>query len=276
MILRAAVAALFLLGGLLPGPAGAAPGRLKLATTTSTANSGLLAWLHPPFEEKHGVKVHVIAVGTGKALRLGQNGDVDVVLVHAREAEERFVAEGHGVGRREVMYNDFVIAGPPEDPAGVRGMRDAAGALRRIAGRGALWFSRGDDSGTHKKEEALWRAAGLVPRGPWFRLLGQGMGKTLIAAEEKRAYTLSDRGTFAAFAAKEKISLALLAEGDERLFNPYGVIAVNPARHPGVNHELAAKYVEFLVSPEGQRRIGAFRMNGRQLFHPSAGRAPGN
>lgn len=250
--------------------------RLKLATTTSTANSGLLKYLHPVFEKKHGVVIYTIAVGTGQALRLGRNGDVDVVLVHARAAEDRFVADGHGVGRRGVMYNDFIVAGPAKDPAGVRGMRDAAAALQKIAEKKALWFSRGNDSGTHKKELELWRAAGLAkPAGGWYRALGQGMGNTLIAADEKGAYALADRGTYLTLTAKKKVALEIAVEGDPKLFNPYGAIAVNPKRHPHVKHDLAMKYIGFLVSPEGQKLIGGFRMGGKVLFFPSAGKAPG-
>ncbi|MBI2177244.1 MAG: substrate-binding domain-containing protein, partial [Candidatus Tectomicrobia bacterium] len=227
-------------------------------------------------EKKHGAAVDVIAVGTGQALRLGQNGDVDVVLVHARAAEDKFVADGHGVGRRGVMYNDFIVAGPAKDPAEIRGMKDAAAALRKIEEKKALWFSRGDDSGTHKMELQLWKAAGLAkPAGGWYRALGQGMGNTLIAADEKGAYTLADRGTYIALTAKKKIALEVTIEGDQRLFNPYGAIAVNPKRHPHVKHDLAMKYIGFLVSPEGQKLIGGFRMGGKVLFFPSAGKAPG-
>lgn len=273
---RLAGFALFLV--LLPAGAGLSSGaeRLRLATTTSTANSGLLKYLHPVFEKKHGAAVDVIAVGTGQALRLGQNGDVDVVLVHARAAEDKFVADGHGVGRRDVMYNDYIVAGPAKDPAGVRGMKDAAAALQKIAEKKALWFSRGDDSGTHKKELELWRAAGLAkPAGEWYRALGQGMGNTLIAADEKGAYTLADRGTYIALTAGKKVALEITIEGDQKLFNPYGAIAVNPKKHPHVKHDLAMKYLNFLVSPEGQKLIGAFKMGGKVLFLPSAGKAPG-
>ena len=258
------------------GPASSAE-RLKLATTTSTANSGLLRHLHPFFEKKHGVTVDVIAVGTGQALRLGQNGDVDVVLVHARAAEDKFVADGHGVNRRDVMYNDYIIAGPAKDPAGVRGMKDAVAALKKVAEKRAPWFSRGDDSGTHKMELDLWRAAGLgKPSGEWYRALGQGMGNTLIAADEKGAYALADRGTYIALSSAKKIGLEITIEGDAKLFNPYGVIAVNPKRHPHVKHGMAMKYVNFLVSPEGQKLIGSFQKGGKVLFFPSAVTSGGN
>lgn len=256
-------------------PAGAAE-RLKLATTTSTENSGLLKWLHPVFEKMYGVQVHVIAVGTGRALRLGRNGDVDVVLVHARGAEEKFIAEGHGVDRREVMYNDFVIVGPAADPAGVKGMADTAAALRRVMEKKALWFSRGDDSGTHKKEIHLWRTAGLRPKGAWYHSLGQGMGRTLLIADEKRGYALTDRGTYIALSGKNKISLKVLVEGDKSLLNPYSVILVNPKRHPHVKSRLARRYADFLVSQQGQSLIARFRLSGKVLFHPSARPVPGN
>ena len=259
----------YCLTAFLASPPGAAAATLKLATTTSTQFTGLLDWLHPHFEKRHKVRIHTIAVGTGKALRLGQNGDVDVVLVHAPDAEKKFVAGGHGVNRRNVMYNDFVIVGPESDPAGVSKSKDAAAALRRIGGRGALWVSRGDDSGTHKKEAILWRASGLKPEGAWYRSLGQGMGGTLRVADEMRAYTLADRGSYLFFAARGKVDLRILFEGDASLLNPYGVIAVNPKRHPHVKYDLAMKYVRFLTSPEGQRLIGAFRLKGKKLFYPS-------
>ncbi|MEK6711236.1 MAG: substrate-binding domain-containing protein [Nitrospinota bacterium] len=269
--------ALFLVLALACGGFASAAERLRLATTTSTANSGLLRHLHPFFEKKHGVTVDVIAVGTGQALRLGQNGDVDVVLVHARAAEDKFVADGHGVNRRDVMYNDYIIAGPAKDPAGVRGMKDAVAALKKVAEKRAPWFSRGDDSGTHKMELDLWRAAGLgKPSGEWYRALGQGMGNTLIAADEKGAYALADRGTYIALSSAKKIGLEITIEGDAKLFNPYGVIAVNPKRHPHVKHGMAMKYVNFLVSPEGQKLIGSFQKGGKVLFFPSAVTSGGN
>ena len=257
---------------LIPFFADAAPARkLTLATTTSTQFTGLLDWLHPHFEKRYGVRVHTIAVGTGKALRLGRDGDVDVVLVHAPGAEKRFVSRGHGVNRRNVMFNDFVIVGPVSDPAKISGMNDAGAALRRVSARRALWASRGDDSGTHKKEMSLWRASNILPKGGWYLSLGQGMGYTLRLADEKRAYTLTDRGSYLFFAARGKVDLRILSEGDVRLLNPYGVIAVNPKRHPHVKYGLAMKYVTFLTSPEGQKLIGSFSVKGKKLFHPSAG-----
>ena len=214
---------------------------LRMATTTSTDNSGLLGVLLPAFEKETGYKVHVIAVGTGKALRMGKDGDVDLVLVHAPGAEKAFVEKGHGVDRRGVMYNDFVIVGPAGDPAGITGSTDATDALERISGKRALFISRGDDSGTHKKELGLWQSARIKPRGDWYREAGQGMGKVLQMSGELDAYTLTDRGTWLAY--RGKTPLKVLFEGDPRLYNPYGVIAVNPARYPDVNYEGATHLI---------------------------------
>ena len=239
-----------------------------MATTTSTENSGLLYELLPPFEEQNNCKVDVIAVGTGKALKLGENGDVDIVFVHARKAEGQFVADGFGVGRRDVMYNDFVILGPESDPAGIKGTKDASAALRKVADKQACFCSRGDDSGTHKKEQALWQAAGVEPSGQWYVETGQGMGATLTVANEKLAYTLADRGTYLAF--RDKIQVKVLCEGDERLFNSYGIIAVNPKRHAHVKHDLALKLIAYVTSSEGQQSIANFEKSGEQLFHPDA------
>lgn len=258
-----------LLASAFAGSASLAAGpTIRLATTTSTDNSGLLKALLPPFEQSTGYKVHVIAVGTGKALRLGQNGDVDVVMVHAPAAEQRFVDAGHGVNRRDFMYNDFVIVGPKNDPAGVRGMRDAAGTLKRIAERQAPFVSRGDDSGTHKKELSLWAMAGAKPQGSWYRAAGQGMGKVLQMATELEAYTLTDRGTWLAM--QGKLTLDVLVEGDERLANPYGVIAVNPNRYPDINYKGAMALIAWVTSPEGQTIIRDFKVNGHALFIPTA------
>ena len=243
-------------------------GRLRLATTTSTDNSGLLEALHPPFEEKYGVKVDVIAVGTGKALALGRNGDVDAVLVHAREAEEEFVRDGHGVNRRVVMYNDFIILGPAPDPAGVKGLEEAAKALGAIASSRAPFVSRGDDSGTHRKEMGLWEKAGISPGGRWYLAVGQGMGASLMVAEEKQAYILADRGTYLAY--MDKTGLKVLVEGDESLFNPYGVMAVSPARWPHVDYDLAMAYIAWITSVEGQRIIRNYTLGGEPLFIPLA------
>jgi len=242
---------------------------LKLSTTTSTDNSGLLAELHPAFEQKFNVKVDVIAVGTGKALKLGSNGDVDVVFVHAPQAELQFVQQGHFIDRTAVMHNDFVLVGPEADPARIASAANAAGAMIRIANAKADFVSRGDDSGTHKKEIALWENANLsTPSGSWYIAAGQGMGAVLKIADEKQGYALTDRGTQIAYA--EKMSLKVLFEGDEVLFNPYHVMAVNPARHNHVNYDLAKKYIEFVSGPEGQAIIKNFRLHGQPLFHPDA------
>jgi len=241
---------------------------VKMATTTSTDNSGLLAALLPPFTEKYGIEVKIIAVGTGRAIKHGENGDVDLILVHARQAEDRFVAAGYGINRRDVMHNDFVLIGPEDDPAGIKGQADATAALAKIAAEHSFFISRGDESGTHKKEMQLWRATGDEPAGEWFLSAGRGMGAVLIMADEKRAYTLTDRGTYLAFA--DKLELTVLVEGDPRLHNPYGAIAVDPAKHPHVNYIDAMALIGWLTSPEGQNIIGRFRKGGESLFHPDA------
>ncbi len=240
--------------------------RLRLATTTSTENSGLLAELIPPFEATNSCVVDVIAVGTGKALKLGERGDVDVVLVHARELEDQFVADGFGVGRRDVMYNDFVIVGPASDPAGISGMKDAVQAFKKIAAKTALFVSRGDRSGTHFKEMQLWKMAKMEAVGAWYQEAGRGMGEVIIMANEQGGYTLADRGTYIAF--QDRIDLQVLSEGDQRLFNPYGVVAVNPDRHTHIKFDLATDFIEYLTSASGQRRIADYRKNGEQLFFP--------
>ena len=242
-----------------------------LASTTSTENSGLFADLLPRFTARTGIRVHVVAVGTGAALRLGQRGDADVVLIHDRAAEDRFVAAGHGIDRRDVMYNDFLIVGPSADPAGIRGGRNAVAALTAIAGARAPFASRGDDSGTHKAERRLWLAAGINPdigSGDWYLELGAGMGATLNMAEARGAHTLVDRGTWLSFANRR--DLVALVEGDARLFNPYGVILVNPARHPHVDEPAARAFIDWLTGAEGQAAIAAFTLNGEQLFIPNA------
>lgn len=260
---------------LLAGQALAAsqPATLRLATTTSTENSGLLDYLLPVFERETGIRVHVIAVGTGKALRMAQDGDVDVVLVHAPAAEQQFMNTGAGTLRRAVMHNDFVIVGPRGDRAGVRGLHDAVTALQRIARSRSTFISRGDDSGTHKKERALWTMAGIRPSGYWYREAGQGMGKVLQMADELQGYTLTDRGTWLAY--QGKTDLQVLTEGDPRLFNPYHIIAVNPARYPEVNFTAARTLIDWLTGAEGQRLIAAYRKRGQQLFHPDALRTAG-
>jgi tungstate transport system substrate-binding protein len=256
--------------GTLPGPAAFADERLRMSTTTSTENSGLLAVLLPPFEKRCGCKVDVIAVGTGKSLKLGEAGDVDVVFVHARKLEDQFIAGGFGVNRRDVMYNDFVLLGPPNDPAGIRGTGRAAESLKRIAATGSPFVSRGDESGTHQKEKELWQAAGVSPRGKWYVQAGQGMGEVLHMAAQMRGYTLADRGTHIGY--RKKTGLAVLHEGDPGLRNPYGIIAVNPSRHPHAKYGLAMKFIEFLTGEEGRRIIANFRVDGEPLFFVSGSR----
>jgi tungstate transport system substrate-binding protein len=249
----------------LIGPLGAAPPRLRLSTTTSTENSGLLSVLLPPFQKKCSCQVDVIAVGTGKALKLGEAGDVDVVLVHARPLEDRFVADGFGVDRRDVMYNDFVIIGPEHDPADVRHAKTAAEAFKRIALAQIPFISRGDESGTQEKEMEIWRAAGIDPRGRWYRSMGQGMGEAIMMATELRGYAIADRGTYIAFK-HGKTDLKILFEGEPGLFNPYGVIAVNPKRVPKVQFDLAKMFIDFLTGREGQALIAGYRVGGEPVF----------
>jgi len=241
---------------------------LKLSTTTSTENSGLLAVLHPAFEAKYNVKVDVIAVGTGKALKIGSNGDVDVVFVHAPAAELNYVKSGDFIDRKAVMHNDFVIVGAKADPADLAHAGSAADALQRIAQAQTSFISRGDDSGTHKKEKALWQAAGIEPKGNWYIAAGQGMGAVLKIADEKQAYALTDRGTQIAYG--DKMSLKVAFEGDKVLFNPYHVMAVNPAKHKYVKYQLATQYIDFVTSAEGQKIIADFRKASQQLFYPDA------
>ena len=245
--------------------------KLVLATTTSTYDSGLLDHIVPDFEAKYEATVQVIAVGTGQAIKIAERGDADVILVHARAKEDTFVAEGHGVDRREVMYSDFVILGANGDPAGIAEMTDAAAALARIAEAGAPFTSRGDESGTHAKEKEIWQKAGIVPGGEWYMSLGQGMGATLTVANEKGAYTLADRGTY--LSREGDLDLEIMVEGDPILFNPYGVIATNPEKWPEVNAELATQFIDWLTSLETQEKIAAFRHpSGLPLFHPNSER----
>ena len=244
---------------------------LRLATTTSTANSGLMEFLLPKFTGETGIEVHLIAVGTGKALRLGREGDVDIVLVHARAAEDAFVEAGYGVDRADVMYNDFIIAGPETDPAGAAKSNSVAEVLQRIHASEQPFISRGDDSGTHKRELILWKSSGKSPGGSWYREVGQGMGKTLQIANEVDGYTMTDRGTWLAY--ESKLEIQLLFEDDPPLFNPYGIIAVNPERHPDINYAGAIKLIKWMTSPPVQKMIGEFKIKGQQLFVPSAGNA---
>lgn len=253
---------------LITGQASASDSPLRLATTTSTANSGLLDFLIPGFTGETGIEVHTIAVGTGKALRLGREGDVDIVLVHARAAEDAFVEGGYGIDRADVMYNDFIIVGPKSDPARTASSDSVAQVLQRIYDSEQPFISRGDDSGTHKRELILWQSAGKTPVGSWYREVGQGMGKTLQIANEVDGYTMTDRGTWLAYQAK--LDIQLLFEDDPPLFNPYGIIAVNPARHPDVNYVGAGKLIKWITAPEAQNMISKFKIKGQQLFIPSA------
>ncbi len=275
--------AVVLCAGLLSACApAAAPAQqvLRLATTTSTQDSGLLDALLPLFEQQYNARVDVVAVGTGQALEIGAKGDADVVLVHARAREDKFVSEGDGINRRDVMYNDFVIVGPQADPAGVGGAASAKEAFARIVAASAPFASRGDDSGTYTKEKGIWASAVITPTtdSGWYLSLGQGMGETLLTANEKSAYTLTDRGTWLSMQTKLP-NLGLLLGGatvaenqDKSLLNPYGVIPVNPAKHPGVNAELAAKFVEWITAPDIQKLIGEYGQDkyGQPLFYPNA------
>ncbi len=252
----------------LAGPAPAET--IRVASTTSTEASGLFDHLLPGFTARTGIRVRVIAVGTGQAIRLARRGDADVLLVHHRPSEEAFVRAGHGLRRHPLMYNDFILAGPAADPAGIRGMADAVAALARIRTARALFLSRGDDSGTHRRERSLWQATGRMPSGRagWYREIGAGMGRTLNTAAAMPAYTLVDRGTWLSFG--NRGPLVALVEGDVRLRNPYGAIVVNPRKHPHVRAAAARRFVTWLLSPAGQRAIGSFRVGGRVLFHPGA------
>lgn len=244
---------------------------ITVASTTSTEQSGLFKHLLPVFEAKTGIQVHVVAVGTGQALDIGRRGDADVVLVHARPLEEKFLAEGQGVKRFDVMYNDFVLVGPKPDPARVAGTRDVVAALQKIKAAQAPFVSRGDRSGTHFAELELWKLAGIdiaKDKGPWYRDTGSGMGPALNTAAGMNAYILSDRGTWLSF--KNRAELAIAVEGDQRLFNQYGVMLVNPAKHPQVKKEMGRTFVDWVISPEGQKAIADYKIGGEQLFFPNA------
>jgi tungstate transport system substrate-binding protein len=244
---------------------------IVVASTTSTQDSGLFEYLLPIFQQRTGIAVKVIAQGTGQALDTGRRGDADVVFVHAKSAEEKFLAEGQGVKRNPVMYNDFVLIGPKDDPAGIKG-NDIAAALKSIKEKQAPFVSRGDRSGTHIAELALWnRDAGIdidKDKGGWYKSIGQGMGAALNMASASNAYVLSDRGTWLSF--KNKGDLQILVEGDKRLFNQYGVILVNPEKHPTVKKDLGQEFIDWLLSPEGQKAIANYKINGEQLFYPNA------
>jgi tungstate transport system substrate-binding protein len=256
----------------LVGTAAFAETRIKMASTTSTQNSGLFDYLMPIFEKKTGIKIDVIAVGTGASIEIGKRGDADVVFVHAKEQELAAVQEGWFVNRHDVMYNDFVIIGPPADPARVKGMKSASDALKAIAASGSSFVSRGDKSGTHTKELSLWKKAGMEPAGQkWYLEVGQGMEKTQRITDEKRAYTLTDRGTWLATKDKDKLDLVIVLEGDPVLFNQYGVMAVNPEKHKHVKFKEAMDFVNWIISKDGQAAVAAFKdKNGNALFIPNA------
>ncbi len=239
---------------------------LRVSTTTSTENSGLLKVLNSAFEAKYNIKMHIIPVGTGKALKIGSNGDVDIVFVHAPAAELKYVKQGDFIDRSAVMHNDFVIVGPKNDPAGIASTKNITEALIKISANHSAFISRGDDSGTHKKEIQLWKNASIQPEGEWYLAVGQGMGSVLKMANDMQAYTLTDRGTLLAYS--DKVSLKILSEGDSILYNPYHVMAVNPKKHPSVQYDFAQKYITFVTSYEGQTIINSFRLKGQQLFFP--------
>ena len=246
---------------------------ITVASTTSTEQSGLFRHLLPVFEKRSGIQVRVVALGTGQALDMGRRGDADVVFVHAKPLEEKFLAEGFGVKRFDVMYNDFVVIGPKADPAKVRGGKDAVEALRRIRAAQAPFVSRGDKSGTHFAELELWKAAGIdiaKDKGAWYREIGQGMGPALNTASGMNAYLLADRGTWLSF--KNRGELGIAVEGDKRLFNQYGIMLVNPQKHLGVKRELGQAFVDWVISSEGQDAIAAYKVGGEQLFFPDAAR----
>ena len=252
-------------------PALAQDKSIVVASTTSTQDSGLFEYLLPLFKKKTGITVKVVAQGTGQALDTGRRGDADVVFVHAKSAEEKFLAEGQGVQRFPVMYNDFVLIGPKSDPAGIKGMKDVARAFQTIKEKQASFISRGDRSGTHIAELKLWKDADIdigKDKGPWYKSIGQGMGAALNVANAGNAYVLSDRGTWIHF--KNKGDLQILVEGDKRMFNQYGVMLVDPAKHPNVQKDLGQQFIDYLISPEGQKDIANYKIDGEQLFYPNA------
>jgi tungstate transport system substrate-binding protein len=256
-------------------PARAQDKSIVVASTTSTQDSGLFGHILPLFKAKTGIDVKVVAQGTGQALDTGRRGDADMLFVHAKAQEEKFVADGFGVKRYPVMYNDFVLIGPKSDPAGIKGMTDVAEALKAIKSKGAPFISRGDRSGTHIAELDLWKAAGIdigKEKGPWYKEIGQGMGAALNTASAANAYVLADRGTWLSF--KNRGDLDILVAGDKRLFNQYGVMLVNPEKHPHVKKALGQAFIDWLVSPEGQKAIADYKINGQELFFPNAN-APG-
>jgi len=267
-MLIAAVAAAAVLSG---APVSAQDKSIVVASTTSTQDSGLFEYLLPIFTKMTGIAVKVVAQGTGQALDTGRRGDADVVFVHAKAQEEKFLSEGQGVKRFPVMYNDFVLIGPKSDPVGIKGTKDIAKALQTIKKKQASFISRGDRSGTHSAELKLWKDAGIdieKDKGPWYKAIGQGMGAALNTAGAGNAYVLSDRGTWIHF--KNKGDLQILVEGDKRMFNQYGVMLVNPEKHPSVKKEYGQQFIDWLVSPEGQKAIADYKINGEQLFYPNA------
>jgi tungstate transport system substrate-binding protein len=244
---------------------------IVVASTTSTQDSGLFGHILPMFKAKTGIDVKVVAQGTGQALDTARRGDADVVFVHAKPAEEKFLSEGFGVKRYPVMYNDFILIGPKSDPAGVKGTKDIVAALTAIKAKGADFISRGDKSGTHQAEINLWKIAGVdiaKDKGPWYKEIGQGMGAALNTASASNAYVLADRGTWLSF--KNRGDLVISVEGDKRLFNQYGVMLVNPQKHPNVKKDLGQQFIDWLVSAEGQKAIADYKINGEQLFYPNA------
>jgi tungstate transport system substrate-binding protein len=256
---------------LAASPAWAQDKSIVVASTTSTQDSGLFEYLLPLFKAKTGITVKVIAQGTGQALDTGRRGDADVVFVHAKSAEEKFLAEGQSLKRYPVMYNDFVLIGPKSDPAGIKGVKDVAESFKTIKAKQAAFISRGDRSGTNIAELRLWKDSGIdieKEKGPWYKAIGQGMGAALNTAGASDAYVLSDRGTWIHF--KNKGDLHILVEGDKRMFNQYGVMLVNPAKHPDVKKELGQQFIDYLISPEGQKDIAGYKINGQQLFFPNA------
>ena len=256
----------------LASPAMAQEKSIVVASTTSTQDSGLFGYLLPIFKQKTGIDVKVVAQGTGQALDTARRGDADVVFVHAKSAEEKFLSEGFGVKRFPVMYNDFVLIGPKGDPAGIKGSRDIVASLKAIKDKAAPFISRGDRSGTHIAEIALWKVAGVdieKDKGDWYKSIGQGMGAALNTASASNAYVLTDRGTWLAF--KNRGELVIAVEGDKRLFNQYGVMLVNPEKHPAVKKQLGQQFIDWLISPEGQNVIAGYKINGEQLFYPNAG-----
>ena len=268
---RRMLAAAAIVAAIATAPAHAQDKSIVVSSTTSTQDSGLFGHILPLFKAKTGIDVKVIAQGTGQALDTGRRGDADVVFVHAKSAEEKFLSEGEGVKRYPVMYNDFVLIGPKSDPAGIKGMKDVGAALKAIMSKGAPFISRGDRSGTHIAEINLWKGSGVdieKEKGDWYKSIGQGMGAALNTAGASNAYVLSDRGTWISF--KNKGDLVIEVEGDKRLFNQYGVMLVNPAKHPNVKKDLGQQFIDWLVSPEGQKAIANYKINGEQLFYPNA------